>query len=220
MVADTLTNNNPFNRRSQSKFALGRVVNNAAPSEEMVKQIMAKKAGGSPEPTPEAELGKPAVGEQLEQIVEGLGHMFDLMAVIHDQEQSREKVFDTLYKELHDYKNDFFYERIKPIVRPLLFLMDSIEENQLEVAAEGDAKPGVAQNLEHFHHQILDILEICQVERLPTPQGEFEARTQRAVEVVSVVGHQDGTVQRVVRSGYSLNGQMFRPADVVVGKAS
>lgn len=218
MVADTLANNNPFNRRSQSKFALGRVVHNAAPSQDEVRKIVARKAAGQLEP--EGEPAKVSVSEQLEQIAEGLGQMFDLMAVIHDQEQSRDKVFDTLYHELHDYKNDFFYERLKPIVKPLLFLMDSLEQYHEELArGQAPTAESVAQNLEHFHHQLADVLDICQVQRMPLPSHEFDAKTQRAVEVLAVTPAEDGKVQRVVRRGYTLNGQMLRPADVVVGKA-
>lgn len=215
MVADTL--NQKYDGNSPRRFAMGKVVKNAAPSQEVVAQLMAKRSGGGPDGQEE---GGPSVSDQLSELADGLGQMFDLMVAIHEQEKSRDKVFDTLYTELNDYKNDFFYERLKPIVRPLLFLLDSIEQFQEEIASRDD--PGASSvklNLEHFHDQLVEVLHICEMQPMEAPDGDFNAKTQKAVEVVPVKPDQDGKVQRVVRKGWTMNGQMLRPSDVVVGKS-
>ncbi len=53
---------------------------------------------------------------------------------------------------------------------------------------------------------------------MQTPEGLFDARLHKAIDTVEVEAEADNTVQRVVRSGWYLNGRVFRPAEVVIGK--
>ena len=206
------------------RFALGRVVKNAAPDADLVAQIRAAKAAGrDPKKTSAQEPAEstPAGEDRIEQIAEGLDQMFDLMVALHDQEKTRDKMFDALYSELHGYKNDFFYERLKPVWQPLLFLLDSIEQYQDEISSRAEiAGADVSGNVGHFHDQLMEALRIAQMEPMPKPEGEFNPKIQRAVEVVPVAAAQNNRIVRVVRSGWMLNGQPMRPADVVVGRSA
>src|SRR5690606_15299292 len=56
-----------------------------------------------------------------------LQKMYRLIEEVSERESAQEKIFNTLHSELRDYKNDFIYEHLKPVVRPLLFLYDSLE---------------------------------------------------------------------------------------------
>jgi molecular chaperone GrpE (heat shock protein) len=173
----------------------------------------------------EAPNGTGENGDTLEQQMEylhaGMAQVFDLIVALHEKEAAHERVFDTLYKELHEYKNDFVYERLKPIVRPLLFLMDSLEQFQQEVKAGGEtiSAKTVNENLQHFMDQLHDALAIGEAQPLEKPTGEFDPKSQKAVEVVPVPNDENNQIQRVVRSGWTLNGEMLRPTEVVVGKA-
>lgn len=167
--------------------------------------------------------------DELKQVSDGMELVFRLLSDINERETAQEKVFDTLYSELREYKNDFIYEHLKPVVRPLLFLFDSFEQFEREVQAQerpaGEERRGgmsptlVRENLFYFREQLVEALRICEVTMMEAPQGEFNAKLHKAVEVVEVEAEANNTVQRVVRSGWYLNGQLLRPAEVAVGKA-
>ena len=149
---------------------------------------------------------------------------------VNERESSLERVFDTLHAELSDYKNDFLYEHLKPVVRPLLFLFDSIEQFDSEVAMTQNVLPNpsptpgtlaafvVRENIEYFRDQLVEALQVCEVTIMEAPRGAFNSKFHKAVDVMPVEREKDGTIVRVVRSGWFLNGQLLRPAEVVVGK--
>lgn len=154
--------------------------------------------------------------------------MSRLVESINERESSQEKVFNTLHSELRDYKNDFIYEHLKPIVRPLLFLYDSMEQFDHEVAeadkhhpsAEARTMPPklVRQNIQYFKDQLVEALRICEVTPMETPRGQFNPKLHKVIDVVPVKAEQDGTIQRVIRSGWYINQQVLRSAEVIVGK--
>jgi molecular chaperone GrpE len=166
---------------------------------------------------------------ELMQLRDTIEHLSDQIIQVNERETSLERVFDALHAELADYKNDFLYEHLKPVVRPLLFLFDSLEQFDGEVAmaestmtqeASGAvlSPPIVRENVRFFRDQLIEALRVCEVTIMDPPQGAFNAKFHKAVDVMPVPTEQDGTVVRVVRSGWFLNGQLLRPAEVVVGK--
>ncbi|MEO6906428.1 MAG: hypothetical protein ABI210_00925, partial [Abditibacteriaceae bacterium] len=112
--------------------------------------------------------------------------MSRLVESINERESSQEIVFNTLHSELRDYKNDFIYEHLKPIVRPLLFLYDSMEQFNEEVeeanknlrGSEAHAMPPklVRQNIDYFKDQLVEALRICEVTPMETPRGQFNPK--------------------------------------------
>ena len=148
---------------------------------------------------------------------------------VNEREGAMEKVFNTLHSELAAYKNDFLYEHLKPVVRPLLFLFDSLEQFDGEVsmaqsslgqsAQGGVLSPGVVrENVHYFRDQLVEALRVCEVVLMDAPTGNFNSKFHKAVDVVPVGPEEDGKIVRVVRSGWFLNGQLLRPAEVVVGR--
>jgi len=153
--------------------------------------------------------------------------MSRLVESINERESSQEKVFNTLHSELREYKNDFIYEHLKPIVRPLLFLYDSMEQFDTEVADAEKVHSGgngavsaeqVRQNIQYFKDQLVEALRICEVTPMETPRGQFNPKLHKVIDVVPVRAEQDGTIQRVIRSGWYINQQVLRSAEVIVGK--
>jgi molecular chaperone GrpE (heat shock protein) len=150
------------------------------------------------------------------------------IADLNARESTQEKVFNTLHTELSGYKNDFIYEHLKPVVRPLLFLYDSLEQFDGEVRMyekpEGEERRGlsprqVRENIVFFRDQLVEALRVCEVTRMETPEGIFNAKQQKAIGVEAVEAERANHIVRVVRSGWFLNGQLLRPAEVIVGKA-
>lgn len=169
------------------------------------------------------------LSEHLIAMQETLDGLSAQITQVNERETSLERVFDALHSELADYKNDFLYEHLKPVVRPLLFLFDSMEQFDGEVsmaeatmtgASNGQmlSPPVVRENIRFFRDQLIEALRTCEVTIMDAPRGAFNAKLHKAVDVMPVPQSEDGQILRVVRSGWYLNGQLLRPADVVVGK--
>lgn len=170
-----------------------------------------------------------ASSDELALVQMQLEELTDQIRMVNEREGAMEKVFNTLHSELADYKNDFLYEHLKPVVRPLLFLFDSLEQFDGEVSmAEGtlaDTAQGgvlspsiVRENVRYFRDQLVEALRVCEVVIMDPPTGNFTSKLHKAVDIVPVGSEEDGKIVRVVRSGWFLNGQLLRPAEVVVGK--
>jgi molecular chaperone GrpE (heat shock protein) len=170
-----------------------------------------------------------ASSDELALVQMQLEELTDQIRQVNEREGAMEKVFNTLHSELADYKNDFLYEHLKPVVRPLLFLFDSLEQFDGEVAmAEGTlgetAQGGVLspnvvrENVHYFRDQLVEALRVCEVVLMDPPSGNYTSKFHKAVDVVPVGSEEDGKIVRVVRSGWFLNGQLLRPAEVVVGR--
>jgi len=167
------------------------------------------------------------------QLVEQIGALTEQIRAVNERESAMERVFNTLHSELADYKNDFLYEHLKPVVRPLLFLFDSLEQFDGEVAMAQSAlaeaggvmdttsvlsAPIVRENVHYFRDQLVEALRVCEVVLMDPPSGAFNSKFHKAVDVIPVSQAEDGKIMRVVRAGWFLNGQLLRPAEVVVGK--
>jgi molecular chaperone GrpE (heat shock protein) len=161
---------------------------------------------------------------KLQDVASNIAQIKLALTGLQKQQESRDQAFDLLYDELSGYKNDFYYERLKPTLRLLLFLLDSIEEFEREIDAyeqngEIVSHEVVKLNLAHFRDQLTDALSLSELAPMENPEELFNPRIQRAVQVVKVEAEQNNTVQRQIRSGWTLGGKIFRPADVVVGKS-
>lgn len=156
--------------------------------------------------------------------IELLQHAF---VELTDREANQEKVFNVLHNELREYKNDFIYEHLKPVIRPLLFLFDSMEQFETELQPFTQATPNsepfpakmAEENTRFFMDQLIEALRVCEVTLMDRPEGQFDPKLHKAVDVVAVAPELDNTIQRVVRAGWYLRGHLFRPAEVIVGRS-
>jgi molecular chaperone GrpE (heat shock protein) len=168
--------------------------------------------------------------QELRQLQRNVEEISCALRELNERESAQDKVFSALYDELQGYKNDFIYERLKPMVRSLLFLFDSLEQFDAELAQrelderateehrQAVSPDTVRHNIAFFRDQLVEALHICEVTPMEKPEGQFDPRLHKAIEIIQVSTDQDNVVQRVVRSGWYLNGHVFRPAEVIVGK--
>jgi molecular chaperone GrpE (heat shock protein) len=166
---------------------------------------------------------------EFQEMQSDMQRMYNLVEEVSARETAQEKVFNTLHAELREYKNDFIYEHLKPVVRPLLFLYDSLEQFDAEIALYERPSNGerrqvglspqlVRENISFFRDQLVEALRICEVTPMDTPRGAFNPRLHKVIDVVPVEAKRDGMIQRVVRGGWYLNNQLLRSAEVIVGK--
>lgn len=191
--------------------------------------------------SPDSALMPPNMHAQLTTLMNGMSEMcnglqeiYSVVNRLSDRDTNSERVFNTLHAELSDYKKDFIYEHLKPVIRPLLFLYDSLEQFETEIqsfapgvsAAHNSLTSGAMpssmakQNAVYFREQLVEALRICEVTPMETPSGVFNPRFHKAIRAVNVADEQHNIIIEVLRSGWFLNGQLLRPAEVVVGKAA
>lgn len=183
----------------------------------------AEYAASTYHPSSMDEADKDAELEELRSTV------LDMQRVLHeiaDQGTAQNRVFDLLHTELQDYKNDFIYEHLKPVLWPLLFLFDSLEQYAREVVSRvsqsGDQVVEAKEVLDHlkfFRGQLVEALRICEVTPMKQPTGVIDVKSHKGIGIEKVEDPaDDNTIRRVVRTGWFLNGKVLRHAEVIVGK--
>lgn len=163
---------------------------------------------------------------ELQEMRETIMEMHRVIHEVADRGSAQEKVFDVLHNELQEYKNDFIYEHLKPVLWPLLFLFDSLEQYAREIvqrvsttnAPELEAKE-VLDHLKFFRGQLVEALRICEVTPMKQPSGLIDPKHHKGIGVEKVDDPADeNSIRRVVRTGWYLNGKVLRHAEVIIGK--
>lgn len=229
--ADAAVDSAPAAPDVMARILEPRVRSNAKNNPKTAKSALPKipaatpTAGSQPRASsaPVTESAEPSNAENAE-LSQNLLELREMVAALQESHTSRDRAFDLLYEELGGYKNDFYLERLKPSLRALLFLLDSIEGFEQEIAGleeRGEAITGelVKANLIHFRDQLTDVLTLSEMTPIEHGDDKFDPKTQRAVHVVPVEPEHNNTVQRQIRGGWKLGDKMLRPADVVVGRS-
>ncbi|RMG57507.1 MAG: nucleotide exchange factor GrpE [Deltaproteobacteria bacterium] len=105
------------------------------------------------------------------------------------------------------------------LLRELLPVLDHLE---LAIShGEGDEKVRqFLSGVEMTYNEFLNVLKKFGVEQIDPGEGPFDPNLHEAVSSVEVEGREPGTIFQVVRKGYTLNGRLIRPVQVVVVKES
>ncbi len=77
---------------------------------------------------------------------------------------------------------------------------------------------GWRSGIEHIRNQLIDVLSRHGVERFGTVGEVLDHMTHEAVEETEEIPGESGTVVKILRSGYKMNGKVLRPAQVIVKK--
>jgi molecular chaperone GrpE (heat shock protein) len=173
-----------------------------------------------------------AMGQNILALREQVTEIKSEVNTINHRGSDSQHVFDALHSELNDYKRDFIYEHMKPLLRPLLFIYDSIEsfdkeieryevdQRSQELSPDALRATKVRQNINFLREQLVEALQVCEVEAMSYPMGNFDPKTQKAIETVPVDPALDGQIMQVIRIGWTMHGHILRPAEVVIGKAN
>ncbi|MBI2621117.1 MAG: nucleotide exchange factor GrpE [Candidatus Levybacteria bacterium] len=114
--------------------------------------------------------------------------------------------YQNLEKRISDERQSFARVANKNLIAKLLPVLDTLFLAQKHIQDEG---------LDLSIRKFLDILAEEGVERMKTETEEFDPNT---MECVRVAEGEEGKVLEEIRPGFSLNGEILRPAQVVVGK--
>ena len=115
--------------------------------------------------------------------------------------------YQNLEKRIMEEKSSWIKIANKDLILRLLPGLDS-----LTLAEKHTQDEGVKLSIKHF----LDSLEQVGVSKIETEGKDFNPNL---MEAVTTTDGEEGKVVEEVRAGYILNGQVIRPAQVVVGKS-
>ncbi len=115
--------------------------------------------------------------------------------------------YQNLEKRITEEKSSWIRTANKDLILRLLPALDN-----LLLADKHTNDEGVKLAIKHF----MDVLESEGVKKIETEGADF---TPHLMEAVSTAGGEEGKVVEEVRSGYTLNGDIIRPVQVVVGSA-
>lgn len=113
--------------------------------------------------------------------------------------------YQNLEKRIAQEKSNWIKIANKDLLLKLLPSLDN-----LILAEKHTQDEGVKLSIKHF----LDILETEGVKKIETESADFNPHL---MEAVSTVEGESGKVVEETRAGYTLNGEILRPAQVVVG---
>lgn len=116
--------------------------------------------------------------------------------------------YQNLEKRVMEDKSSWIKAANKDLLLKLLPGLDS-----LLLADIHTQDSGVKLSIKHF----LDILEQAGVEKIQTENADFNPNL---MEAVSTAPGDEGKVIEETRTGYTLYGQVLRPAQVIVGKGA
>jgi molecular chaperone GrpE len=165
---------------------------------------------------------KPTYVEELEQRVQDANRQLQSYVEEHrksldDFEQARVRIRRDVARDVERGK--------RTILAELLEVLDNLDR---AIAAARGVGPSLgSESADNFVHGVVLVrdlfltkLESLGVSRVPSLGQRFDAAQHEAVTTTTVSDPaQDGTVIAVVKEGYTINGELLRPASVVVGVA-
>jgi molecular chaperone GrpE len=173
-------------------------------------------AGGDPDPAPPA-------GEAAEQDVQA-----DLSELLGDAEAKRDEYLEIARRAQADFEN--YRKRMTAevqaaalrgkaeIARGVVPVLDDLERalQTAGVDLEGDSEDALAHGVLLVFRNLRETLGRNGIE-VVDPKGEkFDPNFAEALSTVQVEGTEAGVVVEVMQKGYRFEGQLIRPAMVVV----
>jgi molecular chaperone GrpE len=183
-------------------------------------------AGGDPNPAPPAGgagSGEQADADQPQEQVES-----DLAQLLADAEAKRDEYLDIARRAQADFEN--YRKRMTAevqaaalrgkveVARGVVPVLDDLERalSAAGLDPEGDSEDALAHGVLLVFRNLREALGRNGIE-VVDPQGEkFDPNFAEALSTVQVEGTEAGVVVEVMQKGYRFEGQLIRPAMVVV----
>jgi molecular chaperone GrpE len=165
------------------------------------------------EPMPEQE----AVVADLKALETELERMASERETLHSQ------LLRTM-ADMQNYKRRVEQEReqtrqraSEALLSELLPALDSFERT-LQAAEGGASREALLEGVKGVHRQLWTSLERRKLERIPSVGAAFDPNLHDAIMIAPDAQEPEGTILEEFESGYTLNGQVLRPARVKVAK--
>ena len=175
-------------------------------------------------PPDNAELLQPNSLTEINQKLAALQDLFDKQIA---RNQNQTEMFDKMYAEMKEYKEQFLLEVLhKPIIHNLLQLYDSfvaletqlneiIADNETNILSEELAR--YRKNLENFRFELEEVLYRMDVTPYKEALQTLDRQLHKTRQVISSDDpKQDGHIAEVHKIGFNWRNKVFRPEEVTI----
>lgn len=184
-------------------------------------QLNGEQISGASEQDAQAGASKDAVAllgefKTLLEAIQSLSSRFDMLQQGFDSkikyDSSKERIIDTLHKELQAYREDMHFKILRPIFLDLIAMHDDISSlmrHANEVTSESEALAW--RNLASFQDTVEDILYRNGVEVYSEEAEVFVANRQRSIKRINTDRvEKDKLVAQRLRKGFEYEGKILR----------
>lgn len=149
----------------------------------------------------------------------------DLDALLADTQRERDEYLDLAQRTKADFEN--FRRRMTAEVQAASVrgkaevareVIDAVDNLERALAAKGESPDDLAAGVEMVLRGLRETLSRHGVEAIDPAGEKFDPTQHEALSTVAVEGAEAGTVAEVLQKGYRLDGQLIRPARVVVSE--
>ena len=128
------------------------------------------------------------------------------------------KTTDKLYKELQEYKNDMYFQLIKPIVMSLVSIRESMKKNLKSFGVMSEEEK--SEILQSYIEEVEIILENNDIEIYETNienDSYVDVKKQKIIKKIETPYEQlHGKIENVLSSGYKYKDKIISPEKVEV----
>ena len=128
------------------------------------------------------------------------------------------KTTDKLYKELQEYKNDMYFQLIKPIVMSLVSIRESMKKNLKSFGAMSEEEK--SEILQSYIEEVEIILENNDIEIYETNienDSYVDVKKQKIIKTIETPYEQlHGKIENILSSGYKYKDKIISPEKVEV----
>jgi len=136
---------------------------------------------------------------------------------LEKKKQIDEEIIRTRTRLEADFDRRLEAEKQK-IVLPFLEILDNLQR-ATTAASRAGSKEHLLEGVQMTANMFRSKLQSLGIEAIQTLDQPFDPNLQQAVGTIRVMeSGQDGVVLEELQAGYSMNGQLLRPAQVRVGK--
>ncbi len=125
---------------------------------------------------------------------------------------------ENLRKRIEKEKQEFRSFLQASFAEKLLFFDEIFEKVVSDVCSNRDINKNIAEGLVMLRNQFGLLLNSLGVSKIETEGKMFDPMLHEAIELVDTNDKPDGTIIEEIRSGYTINGRLLKPARVKVAR--
>lgn len=154
--------------------------------------------------------------EDFDKLQQELDSVKELSLQLESQLKRAVADYHNLEKRVQEGRSELTRWGTGELLTKILPVLDHLEQAMSGVngSAESASQDGWVRGVELAVKELNSVLQLEGLEQIGT-DGQFDPNLHEAVDTQE---GEDNKILKVVRKGYTLNGKVLRPAQVVVGK--
>lgn len=159
--------------------------------------------------------------QQLQTLMEEMQHLRQDFDTKVKYDESKERLIDTLHRELQTYREGLHFKILRPLFIDLITMYDDLGKVADDLQSKIDTLPSpqVLHNFLSFQETVEEILQRNGVEPFSVEETVFVASKQRALKPIETADPTlDKQIARRVRKGFAYDSRILRPEIVEIYK--